>query len=160
MWLDLKVKIVIALNFKLVNDKNSVHVISSQQKCKEMKKLMGESPSIWINEWNCSAWNNFSPTWKEINLTTLPSNHSYLGDVWKRSNRNLVFISHCDPSQTISFLLHLHAIIAPIIRIRVNLYSCMMDNILTYIKYMHGNHIVCLLWTMRHMINYTCHWIE
>lgn len=101
-----------------------------------------------------------SPTWKEINLTTLPSNHSYLGDVWKRSNRNLVFISHCDPSQTISFLLHLHAMIAPIIRIRVNLYSCMMDNILAYIKYMHGNHIVCLLWTMRHMINYTCHWIE
>lgn len=38
MWLDLKVKIVIALNFRLVNDKNSVHVILSQQKWIEKKE--------------------------------------------------------------------------------------------------------------------------
>ena len=38
MWLDLRVKIVIALNFRLVNDKNSVHVISSQQKWIEKKE--------------------------------------------------------------------------------------------------------------------------
>ena len=38
MWLDLKVKIVIALNFRLVSDKNSVHVISSHQKWIEKKE--------------------------------------------------------------------------------------------------------------------------